>query len=150
MKYFKRMTNYDSADKAVTLYGIIELRQQWFRYWLVAWWHQTWTNVDYSSARSCGIHLRAISQQMPKISIVDVSSKITNLRLQQNLPGASDLIQSLSKCYLWKSVDEWRMIMSTPWVWFKFIMTCALFQQITVTLTDNSHSHINPSMAGTF
>ena len=28
--------------------------------WLVAWWHQaiTWTNVDQSSERSCGIHLR--------------------------------------------------------------------------------------------
>ena len=31
--------------------------------WLVAWWHQAiiWTNVDLSSVRSSGIHLREIS-----------------------------------------------------------------------------------------
>ena len=33
-------------------YNDIELGQHWFRYWLVAWWHQaiTWINVDLSSA----------------------------------------------------------------------------------------------------
>ena len=35
----------------------IDLGQHWFGEWLGAWGHQaiTWTNVDYSSARSCGI-----------------------------------------------------------------------------------------------
>ena len=32
-----------------TPYGDIDLGQLWLRWWLVAWWHQTftWTNVDY-------------------------------------------------------------------------------------------------------
>ena len=47
----------------VTPFGDIDLGQHWLRLWLAAWWHQaiTWTNVDLSSVRSCGIHLRAIS-----------------------------------------------------------------------------------------
>ena len=37
--------------------------QHWFRQWLVAWRHQaiTWTNVDLSWVRSCGIRLRTSS-----------------------------------------------------------------------------------------
>ena len=51
-------------------YGIVYLGQHWFR-----WWHQAiiWTNVDWSSVRSCGIHLRAISQEILMISILDMS-----------------------------------------------------------------------------
>ena len=47
----------------VTSYGIGDLGQHWFRQWLVAWRHQaiTWTNVDFSSVRSCGIHLMKLS-----------------------------------------------------------------------------------------
>ena len=51
----------------VTSYGDIDLRQLWHRQWLVAWRHQaiTWTNVDLSSERSSGNHLRAVSQEIP-------------------------------------------------------------------------------------
>ena len=44
----------------VKWYGDRDLNQHWFMYWLDAWQHQaiTWTNVDLSSVRSCGIHLR--------------------------------------------------------------------------------------------
>ena len=47
----------------VTPFGDIDLGQHWLRWWLDAWRHQaiTWNNVDLSSVRSCGIHLRAIS-----------------------------------------------------------------------------------------
>ena len=46
--------------------------------WLVAWWHQaiTWTNVDSSSVKSCGIHRRAILLQMLKIWITGICCKI--------------------------------------------------------------------------
>ena len=42
----------------------IDPGQYWLRWWLDAWRHQaiTWTNVDFSLVRFCGIHLRAISQ----------------------------------------------------------------------------------------
>ena len=40
-------------------FGDLDLGQHWFRWWLVA--VITWTNVDLSSVRSSGIHLRAIS-----------------------------------------------------------------------------------------
>ena len=40
---------------------------------------------------SFGIHLRTISQEMPKISILDMSLKITNWRLQSHFPWAREL-----------------------------------------------------------
>ena len=47
----------------VTPFGDLDLGQRWLRYWLVAWRHQaiTWTNVDLSSVKSSGIHLKGIS-----------------------------------------------------------------------------------------
>ena len=42
--------------------------------------------------KPCGIHLRAISHEMLKISILDVSLKITNLRLQPHFPGTNELL----------------------------------------------------------
>ena len=64
-------------------YADINLGQHQSRQWLVTWWHQatTWTNVDLSSVKSCGIHLRAISHEMIKISTLDMSLKITNWKL---------------------------------------------------------------------
>ena len=77
----------------VTPYGHVDLGQHWFRYWLVAWRHQaiTWTNVDLSSVRSCGIHVRAISQEIPQPSITKISLKITSLEFISNLLGANEL-----------------------------------------------------------
>ena len=40
---------------------------------------------------SCGIHLRAISQEMFQSSFLDISLEITNSRLHVHLPGANDL-----------------------------------------------------------
>ena len=45
---------------------------------------------------SCDIHLRAISQEMLKISIPDMLLKITTLALQPNLLGANELDQPRS------------------------------------------------------
>ena len=48
-------------------YGMIQLGQYSFRYWLIiAWWHQaiSWTSFDKLSMRSCGIHMRAMQQEM--------------------------------------------------------------------------------------
>ena len=36
----------------------------------------TWTNVDFSLMRFCGIRLRAISQQIPKLLFCIISLKI--------------------------------------------------------------------------
>ena len=38
-----------------------------------------WTNVDFLLMRYCGIYLRAISQEMLKISFLEMSVKIPNL-----------------------------------------------------------------------
>ena len=51
----------------------------------------TWTNVDLSSGKSCGIHLTANSQEMLKISILDVSLKVTNSVLQSHPLGTNEL-----------------------------------------------------------
>ena len=65
----------------VTPYGDINLGQHWLRQWLVAWWHQaiTWTNIDLSSVRSSGIHLRANLEEIPQPSVTEISLKITYL-----------------------------------------------------------------------
>ena len=41
--------------------------------------------------RSCGIHLKAISQEMLKIAVLDIILKMTKLKLQPHLPGANKL-----------------------------------------------------------
>ena len=66
----------------MTPYGDRKLGQHWPRYWLVAWRHQaiTWTNVDFSSIKSCGVHVRTISQEIPQPSITKISLKITSLK----------------------------------------------------------------------
>ena len=51
----------------VTPKGNINLNQHWHRLWLAAWQPITCTNVDFSSVKSRGIHLRATSNQMPKL-----------------------------------------------------------------------------------
>ena len=51
------------------------------KHWLRQLQHQAiiWTDFDYSSVRSYGIHLSAISQEALKISILDMSLKMANL-----------------------------------------------------------------------
>ena len=41
--------------------------------------------------RSCGIHLKEIPQQMILLSILEMTLKIIDLRLQLHLPGANEL-----------------------------------------------------------
>ena len=67
----------------VTPIGDIDLGQHWLRQWLVALRHLaiTWTNVDLSSVRSSGIHLRAISLEIPQPPFAKVSLQITYLKL---------------------------------------------------------------------
>ena len=78
----------------VVPYDDINLGQHW-RKWLIAWWHQgiTWTNVDLSSKVLYGIHLKAVSQEMPKISIYWIILKITLLELQSHRTGSNELTQ---------------------------------------------------------
>ena len=59
-------------------YGDMELGQHWLRKWLGAWRHQaiTWTNVDLSSVKSHGIHLRGLSLDDVKIPIDETRLKI--------------------------------------------------------------------------
>ena len=59
--YFVKLTQFG----LVMSYGDTNLGQHWFRQWLVACWHQaiTWTNADLSKV-FCGLHLRAISQEV--------------------------------------------------------------------------------------
>ena len=74
-------------------YGDTYLRQHWFRLWLVAWRPQaiTWTKVDFSSARFCGIHLRPISQWVLKRLFYKMSFKMIFLKPFPYLPGAYEL-----------------------------------------------------------
>ena len=51
------------------------------------------------SLKSCSIHLRAISHELLIISTLDVSLKITNLRLYTHLPGTNGLMTSVFFCF---------------------------------------------------
>ena len=57
--------------------------------------HITSTNVDLSSAWSSDNDLKAISQQVPKLSFCIMSLKFILLNLLQHLPGANDLTNSI-------------------------------------------------------
>ena len=47
----------------------------------------TWTNVDWSSAKSSDSHIRAISQQIPQPSITKICLKIACLKFHWNFPA---------------------------------------------------------------
>ena len=51
----------------------------------------TWTNVDWSSVRSRGIHRRALSWEDLMIPISKTRLKITFLESHSDLPGANEL-----------------------------------------------------------
>ena len=51
----------------------------------------TWNSVVLLSVRTCGIHLRAISQAMLKISILEMGLNINISKLQLNLSGVNGL-----------------------------------------------------------
>ena len=74
-------------------YGDIDLGQHWLRWWLGPVRHQsiTWTNVDLSSVRFSGIHLRAISQKIHQPLISELVWKLTYLKFRSNLPGTNEL-----------------------------------------------------------
>ena len=88
----------------VTPYGDIGLSQYWLRKWLVAWRHQAiaWTNVEFPF---CGIHLRAISQQVPKILYCIMSLKIRLLELNAKFPR-SQRVKALCETTEWASMSS--------------------------------------------
>ena len=112
----------------------LTINQHWFRQWLVAcsapihylnqWWpsspthiccargrwvkapNQTWTNVNFSLVSFCGIHLRAISWQMPQLLFCIISLKdklLTSLPMRG--PGANVLtIYMLMPLFHWPAM----------------------------------------------
>ena len=54
----------------------------------------TWNNVDLTSMAFCGIHLRAISQELMSL-IRNMCSDITLLKSLSPLPGANESIHCL-------------------------------------------------------
>ena len=74
--------------------GDIELSQYWLRQWLIAWRHKAiaWTNPDFSLVRFCGIHHWAISQWMPKLSLISLKLYFNNY---DQIPLANELMALL-------------------------------------------------------
>ena len=82
------------------LYCDIDLGQHRLSYWLVAWQHQaiTWTNIDLSLVKFCGIHLRAISHRVGKL-LFCVMRKLY-LKITVTSPGVNELNMDLRYlCY---------------------------------------------------
>ena len=103
MIIWKILTHIDLRSNELTHCGLVtphddrDLGQHWLRLWLVAWRHQaiTWTNADLSSVRSSDIHLRTISQGIPRPTITKISFKIIYLKLHSNLPGTNELMMNI-------------------------------------------------------
>ena len=77
-------------------YGGINLDQLLLCEGLVVWWHQaiTWSNVVLSSVWFCDAHVRPISQEVPKISVHNISLKNIVVKL---FPHFSGLIKGLAE-----------------------------------------------------
>ena len=90
-----------------TPYGDINLGQHYLRKWLSAWRHQAIIRTkDLSSVKSSGIHLRVILQEIPQVSVTEISLTIAYLKFCSNIPGANELNRStktLSMKYSWRS-----------------------------------------------
>ena len=112
----------------VTPYGDIALGQHWLRIWLVAWRHQaiTRTNIDLSSTDFCGMHLRAISQEVLRSLICNTNLNSTLKKLYPNLPGFSELNMvrgsHVGHIYVSKSYMIWRSCFIWIYLILKFIL----------------------------
>ena len=85
----------------------INLVQHWLGQWLVTWCHQaiTWTNVEFSLVKFCGIHLRTISQRAPKLLFCIMRLKIILLKLLLHLQGTTEWrgwpTQTSQELFIW-------------------------------------------------
>ena len=68
------------------------------------------SNVDQLSMRSFGIHLGVISQEMLNKSILDISLKITNSRLQLHLLGNSQLTLCMLNSFNPSGAEAWNSV----------------------------------------
>ena len=79
-------------------YGEVDLGQtlaQVMAFCLMAPSHYL-NHVDLSSVRSSDIHLKAISQEIPKPPITKFNLKITCLKFYSSIPGTNELIDAKS------------------------------------------------------
>ena len=93
---------------AICIYGVRDLGQHWFMFWLVAWRHQaiTRTNADFSLIRSSDIHLRAISEEIPQPPNTKTSLKINYQIFDQLSLCLSRSIYISQNCC--KSFGQWQ------------------------------------------
>ena len=94
-------------------YGKRDLNEHCLWQWLVAWWHQviTSTNVGLSSEAFCGIHSRAMSQELLMKLIGNMCSEITHWNYHHNefiyiyFLKTTQLIKILNHWHLNKMAD---------------------------------------------
>ena len=133
-------------------YGGKDQGQHWFRWWLIAWWHQaiTWTNIDWTSLRSSDVYLRAISLDTSQPSVTKISLQLIFLRFYWNLPGDNELNIpvkiSLSSCQCcWLLCDpcthEW--LYCWGWLW-----STDLGWEMTHSVADWNTQHLNKCIDG--
>ena len=118
--------------------GDMDLGQRGLRYWLAATWHQaiTWTN---DSERSCGIQLRAISQEILKIYIPqDIYFWYVFKNNQIKITAASSRGQWVKPWICLCHIKVWLCCLfatcynsqyhSGPWLYIRFTITGSLHQ----------------------
>ena len=80
------------------------------------WQHQAiaWTNVDISLVRFCGIHLRAIPQQMPKLQFCRMNLNSLLLIIFATFPRGNELNYKNLHCFFSQKPDEFSMLLALP------------------------------------
>ena len=82
--------------------------------------------------KSCGIHLTAMLQEMLKISILDISLKISYLRLQLHLPEVSEL-KKFSWSYCMPEVhftNDFSIVIQTRWKFHSALIQVVVKQSL--------------------
>ena len=100
---------YFTQCNLVTPYRDRDLGQLWLWKWFVTWRHLaiSWTNVGYSSIRFCDIHLRAISQRVPRLVFCMLRFKMILLNLLPHFPGTNESKNWKWHCVRWHAVIEY-------------------------------------------
>ena len=126
---------------------MLKICQHWLRWWM-AWCrmapsHITWTNVD-SSMWFSGIYLRAISEEILRISICKINLKITLLKLLRHIPGAYLGSQFVtihqSICFLFRNWRKSVTVSSSEMVNVRLtLFSCMARQRILRRRNDGRH-----------
>ena len=114
-------------------------------------WATTWTKVDFSLVRSCGIHLRAVLKQVLKLlfqihihNLLLLKITTTSLRVQWGkcITSLNMLLHFISSCnVLWQHRCIWHVPSATWCFWLALASITDIILIYTVGVEMRCHMH---------